>query len=302
MSFLYRKKHQAGAAAAISIFILLVVIAGMLTTALYSSSSSISSSVQQQGHQKALFLAETGLEVAQHYMDENNLCTNVPTATGAIPYGDGSYEITASVLNAATDGCEVTVIGKSNGVVSTFKRSMLFTNATTGGNYLEPFPSDADFNTDWSVEVLTKTQGTARWNAANCDATCANAIGGSLEIRASGWRRQFVGYRERVIPTINTGASGLTVDLTGAFKKHWTRRRPRVQEISIELQDSTNNVTTQLWVDRRKIQGNVWAPIATSTALPANRIYDRLRVSFSVRTANRGKLVSIGVDEINLSW
>jgi len=301
--FLNPKKSQAGAAAAISIFILMVVIAGMLTTSLYSSSSSISNTVQQQDHQKAFFIAESGIQVAQFEMDQSNNCGDVPI--GSQNYGSGSYEITVSSINGASDGCDVTVIGKSNDVVSTFTKAMLFTNPGGGGTFTEPFPDNTDFNNNW-VEVITGgTSGNTAWHSDNCGGTCGGGTGGSFYTEAidtGGFFgfASYAGYRKRSISTINTG-TGLSIDLTGGYKKDSSKRKPWVQSVYIELYDSTNGVTTELWKDEKTATNNQWKGISETIALPANRSYDEIRIRFDLFGLT-DRYPYIWVDEVNLVW
>jgi len=297
------KKTQVGAAAAISIFILLVVIAGMLTTALYSSSSSISNSIQQQDYQKALFLAETGVQVAQFEMDDSSVCGYTTTQN----YASGSFEITVSDPNGS-DGCDITVIGKSNGVISTFNRKILFASTGGGGTFLEPFPNSGDYTSEWQWGNITSNDGNDRWDSDNCDATCTEQTptGGSFYAEAfdgGGWFGigSYVGYRERSLDTtINTG-SGLTIDLTGGFKKGSTNKNPWVQDLTIKLINSSTGDEFELWKDTKRSNKNQWKAIAETNTLPASTSYDRVRIEFNLLGLSRGYPL-VWIDEIKLVW
>jgi len=307
------KKSQTGAAAAISIFILLVVIAGMLTTALYSSSSSIGNSVQQQDYQKALFLAETGIQRAQYEMDllPNN-CTNIVPAT--YTYGSGSFEIT-SVINPVTGGCEVTVIGKSNGVVSTFTKSVLFTGGAVGATgFLDEFTPDVtDFNANWTGKVTSKPGlVTVDWDIANN----AGSAGGSMLIHAAAINKKpkkVTGKIERLLTNpVDATAGDITVTSTfGIMSSDDTASGSFIEDQNVEIwlySSSGGGGDLLLWesVETGAIDNlgtwSTWPNPAATIVVGAGNIYDSIRVEFVMKAPAKNEASYIFLDDINLSW
>jgi len=305
------KKQQAGAAAAISIFILLVVIAGMLTTSLYSSSSSISNSVQQQDQQKALFLAESGIQVAQHEMDQANLCSDV--STGTTTYGSGTFEITTS--NPITGGCEITVIGKSNGVVSTFTQSVLFSGGGAGATgFLEEFTPDvADFNANWTGKVTSKPGlVTVDWDIANN----AGSAGGSMLIHAVALNKKpkkVTGKIERLLTNpVDATAGDITVTSTfGIMSSDDTGSGSFIENQNVEIwlySSSGGGGDLLLWesVETGAIDNlgtwSTWPNPAATIVVGAGNIYDSIRVEFVIEAPAKNEASYIFLDDINLSW
>jgi len=304
------KKSQTGAAAAISIFILLVVIAGMLTTALYSSSSSISNSVQQQDHQKALFLAESGLQVAQFEMDQASDCTDVNT--GTTTYGSGTFEVVSSV--DATGGCTIEVIGVSNGVVSNFSRSILFASAGGGATgFLEEFDSAADFSTNWTGKITSKPGlVTVDWDLANN----AGSAGGSMLINAVAINKKpkkVTGKIERLLTNpVDATAGDITVTSSfGIMSSDDTASGSFIEDQNVEFwltSSGGGGGDLLLWesvetgaIDNLGTWSTQPSPAATIVVGGGN-VYDTIRVEFIMIAPAKNEASYIFIDDIDLSW
>lgn len=308
---------QKGAVSAIIVFVLIVVISSMVGISLTMSRSSLSDANMRNSAIQASYLAESALERVVYNLNTTPACTSLVTPDQQT-LNNGTFEtVSASISPTETDDteCDIKVKGSMNGIVK-FIDTKVFNFGGTGGggagaNYTETFPSNVSFNANWAIEVNTATQGLSQWVSANCNATCLGTAGtGSFyaEANGSGNNRTFTGYRETTITTINSGAAGLTLDLTGGFKKDSSGGNPNRQTISIELIETTG-ATTVLWSDATRSSANVWIAIATSTALPANRSYDRLRIRYNLRGASYlfwgafpvETLPYVWVDEINIS-
>ncbi len=288
--------RQKGAVTIIAAILFLVIVGYGAVVALDMGSSEVVDTTLQRDSLDARFIAEAGLERAFQRFKSGVACAAV-FPDGPYTLGRGSFSVTNAVLEGAN--CRVTV----QGMVGLASRTMdaVATPDVTVYDFYEPFPSSADFATVWATEVVTKNEGSSGFSSQDCGGACSGAVGGSVmaETNATGQRDWFQAYRERAIPTLNTG-SGLTVDVSLAYKKYHQGSRTTRQEIEIRLYDSSRSRETVLWSDTSHSNANNWVLVNQSVSLPSSRDYDRLRIFFNLKEFKFNQ-VQVWVDEITIA-
>lgn len=308
----FTNKKQTGTISAIAVFFLVVVIGGMATIAIMMSNSSLSDINQQNNKSQAMYLAESALERVVFSLNDDPDCNNL-TSPDQQSAGNGTFEITSiSIIDPIVE-CDIKVKATVGSIVYYINAKLINKGGTGGGagtNFQEQFLSNADFTSNWLETIINgRNKGTSRWDAANCpSATCPGSAGGSfyVETNGSGGSRRMHGYRERTIANpVNTGPSGMTVTLTGAWlKQSSTGGTPRRQVLKIRLYDSVNAVTKTLWSNSTKSGNSGIQLINKNINLAANRIFDKVQIFFNFTGRKSGGVYvhpQAYVDEISIT-
>ena len=299
-------KFEKGAVSAIVVYILLVIVGGLVSASVLMSNASLGGNTEKKDHLQALYLAESALE--REIAALNAVVTSCGTfATNQQSYAGGTFETISSIDVGVNPDCLVKVKGAKNSVV-TYIEATLFNAGGTGASggsssYAEHFPAGS--LATWPATEAS-SEGTSVLDAANNCTTCAGAPSGqSLHFSTTtggGWN-SLDGFRQELLSTvIDTTGGGVTIDFSFGYKKNVTGTTGGVrQRMYLELYDSTNGVTQELWRDIGVSAANVWVPVSqVGVSLTGGRLYDYVRIVYDLR-GRAGREPEVWMDEINLN-
>ena len=293
-----RQSRQRGAVAVIVVVLFLVIVGyAAITSSTLVSTGMNEASVGDSGT-KAELLARSGLERAFYLLKNGTACGSL-SSDAAVNYGAGKFDITDGTT--VTNGCQVTVLAQVGQLTRTLTGVL---NAT----FSEPFTNAALLASNWPAATLTSTRGDDLWHNANCGSgVCSGSSGGSYYMWAgtTGATDTYAGYRQTAMSAIATGASGATVTWRLGWKKRFLNTGAYkgdvvLQAVTLSLVDSVAGVVTQLWSHTDTSSLNTWTLASGTTALPANRNYDAVRVTFNLRATSKA-VVEQWVDEIQIT-
>lgn len=292
-----RQSRQRGAVAVIVVVLFLVIVGyAAITSSTLVSTSLNESSVGDSGT-KAELLARSGLERAFYLLKHGTACASL-SSDAVVNYGAGTFDITDGTT--VTNGCQVTVVAQ----VGTLTRTL---TGVLNATFSEPFTNATLLASNWLV-TLTSTRGEDRWDSANCGSgVCSGSSGGSYYMMTgtTGATDTYTGYRQRAMSTIATGASGATVAWSLGWKKYYLNTggssgTVTAQSVTISVVDTAGGVVTPLWTHTTTNNANSWTLASGTTALPANRNYDKVRVTFNLSATSKA-VVEQWVDEIEIT-
>lgn len=298
MGALTSRRAQCGAVSVIFVVLFLVIVGYAAITSSTLVSSGLNETAVGDDGVEAELLAQSGLERAFKLLKTGTACSSVG-ADALQSYGSGTFDITGGV--PGSDGCLVTVVAR----VGKIERTL---SGTIKTDFIEPYnyASTTELHSVWSTVALTQTRGSEGLDSnANCgSAVCSGSSGKAFYIMSgtTGTSDSFAGYRQRSMPAVVTGAGGATVSWRLGWKKRYLNTGSNNgtvtnQVLSVSLVDSAGGVVTQLWTNTTISNANAWTLASGTTALPANRTYDRLRVTFNLSATSRA-VVEGWVDEI----
>ena len=301
------KNRQRGAVSAIIVYVLLAIVGGMLISSQLMSGASLSGNNQKSDHLQALFLAESALDREINALNTDSAACG-SLAVNQQSFAGGTFETVSSTVLVADSQCSVKVKGIKNSVVTNIEATLINQGGASAGvgaaMHSEHFP--ISFLSDWPF-THSSSEGTSGWDVLNCAGCVGSPFGGSLKLTtttAGGWN-SLIGYREQLLPAaINTTGGGITVDFSIGYRKKVTGTGNTGgvrQRIYLELYDSTNGVSEELWRDIAVSNADVWVSIPmTTTGLTNGRIYDYLRISYDMR-GRAGRVPEVWIDEINIT-
>lgn len=294
----FNPKRQRGAVA-ITVAIMFVLIVGAAVVySLDMGSSEVTDASLSNRDLEARMLAEAGLERAFYLFKNGTVCTALGV-DGPHSFGTGTF----TIKSGATEGlnCRVTVVAQA-GAATTTLTGVTTPGGPTSYSFHEPFENSTLFDATWSLPVLSKSNGSSVYDdSANCNvAACSGATGGSMVMQSdlAGQNDQYIGYRQRPISAIDTSIFS-SINYSVAFKKFYQSTKVNAQNIEVVLVDSSSGRTQTIWSENNSMNDNVWHVQAGAVSLTGGRIYDTLRVEFTIREFKFNQ-VQIWVDEISL--
>lgn len=293
------RRHQQRGAASVVIAILFLVIAGYAAVAaLEMSAATVTDVTLDDSGVRAQFLAESGLERGfQRFKTANVACASLgPEAYFTL--GGGQFRVVSGALSPPGGvNCRITAEGRVGNALR--KASAV---AMPGNfQFLEPFPSNSDFTTNWTASIVGSSRGGHGFISNNCN-TCAGATGGALQFstRAGGNNDRYRGYVQRTINSLNS-RSGITVQVSLGYWKAAANNRADNQTVSVYLISSATGSSVTLWSHTAISNAQTWVFVNQTATLPANQNYDRLRVEVDLRE-DGNRTIEVRVDEIKIAY
>lgn len=293
-----RRFQQRGAASVVIAVLFLVMAGYAAVTALEMSAATVSDVTLDESGVRAQFLAESGLERGfQRFKVANVACESLgPEAYFTL--GGGQFRVVGGALEPPGGvNCRITAEGR----VGNATREVSAVAMPGTYEFIEPFPSDADFTANWTTSLAGGSRGSHGFISNNCN-TCTGATGGSLQIitRAGGNNDRYRGYVQRTINSLNS-QSGITVRVSLGYWKAAVNNLADTQTVSVSLVSSATGSSVTLWSHSTVSNAQTWIPVSQTATLPANQNYDRLRVDMDLRESGN-RTVEVRVDEINIAY
>ncbi|MDH3326509.1 MAG: hypothetical protein OEM38_07320 [Gammaproteobacteria bacterium] len=307
---------QKGAISVVIVFILVVVVSSMLVAALNIASSSLSDQNQNRDAIQALFAAESAIDRAIYILkNDTGSCTPVQLIDlAAHTYSNANLKVSFQIVaasNPSAGNCTIKVMGKSNNITRYIDVTLVNSNGGTGAVGGSAFVFNeyfTDINTwvDYPSVLITGTNSTIAIDPANncMNPPCidlANAGTGSFNIHTGDISGHIIGYIEKTIAvTIGTPAPiTATAQMATAYTKTTLGNNPQIT--SLDLVDSTGvYATVNLASDNTK--RNIPWTISPSPTLSftAGARYDRVRINYDLKQANKIGSVDVWVDEVSI--
>lgn len=293
-------RHPQRGAASVVIAILFLVIAGYAAVvALDMTTVTVSDASLSEAGAQAQFLAESGLERGfQRFKAGTVSCAGVGP-NGPYTLNGGQFRIVSGVLQAPGNvNCRITAVGQMGNA----KRQISAVAKPGGYDFLEPFPSSTDYANSWTASLAGGSRGGDDFSADNCN-TCTSATGGSLWFwtRGTGNNDRYRGYVQRNLNTPLNSQTGITVQVNLGYKKAAVNGRADVQGITVRLISSATGNSVTLWSHTAISNAQAWVAVNQTAVLPANQIYDRLRVDMDLQE-DGNRQVQIWIDEIRVRY
>ncbi|MEW5756900.1 MAG: hypothetical protein AB1810_11400 [Pseudomonadota bacterium] len=284
------------------ITVVLIVTIGLLATVLpVVFVSETRSMLDQARSEEAFVIAESGL---QRGIRQWKLNPSTYTNEGPVTFGGGNFTITVlgtdfSGATLPTGQKRIRSVGQVASVQGNVSRTTEAIVALNGAAVSDPFPSLADFTTNWVTSY--DATGALIHDATN---TAPSSIGGSMYIweDATLSEQIFKGQADRTLLSPIAGGTSVTLNLWYRTKKGTPQ--PDEMKAWVHLVDTTGTAYN-LW-NYDSVANVNWSSASSTRTLPTGRTFTKLRVQFQLKNGNGPASttkvpIEMWVDEISLS-
>lgn len=287
------RARNRGAVSIVFAILLLTVVGAAVTALVTMTAAEVADSNLGAEDMAPLFLAESAVEYAVARYVGGSACDATLNTTQ--PLGNGTFTLTFVALNAATAMCSITATGKVTASNASRRLAVDLRNTVDGIALSENFAyADAAALSAVWAETVSATKGYSDVGLITNTADGSKSLyfttnpGG-----AGGAPDKFIGYREQAVTPFTTG-TGLNVAVNLAYRKQ-DAGAGNSNLIGIDLVDTANTAVT-LWSDNTRNTAG-WVPANLNVALPAGRIFNRVRVTVNLAEKQR-KQIQAWIDDI----
>lgn len=291
--------HHSQRGALIIAAVFLVVVVGLLASIMTSLfAGNLRAGTERAGVTAALALAESGLERGAR---ELTLAPAAYTGEGPVPFGNGSFTITVSDLDAGGSPLppgqkRVISTGAVPTVDDTLARTVDAVVTLSGILFSDSFPDIANWPTSGpsgdafnractgsDITTTAATQGTVSHDPVEDGGSGDGSFTARTVAGNSGER--LTGYREHALS--QALGAGTSVSLDFSYAKFKGKPNPAAMMMAIDAV-ATDGTVYRLWSDCGTTPVN-WQTAATIFwTVPAGKTVDGLRLGFDIRNGTGG--------------